>query len=117
GTEVHKIFGVVETAGVATVVRPPDLTHHLGDFGKLRENESRAFHGVDAGIWAGARGECSAHPDGTLVQMRQKFRADETSHCEIEHRHDQRAGARYPDLLVIETPFQCRAVGDDDAPR
>src|SRR5579872_445044 len=105
--KVNEELGVVEAAGVAAIVGASDLAHDLSDLGKIREHEACPLGHVDARRWPGARRECAANPDRTLVKMRQEFRPDNPAGREKNHYPERNQPHPERELQVIKTPVEC----------
>ena len=110
GLEIDEVLGVEEAGGVGAVVGAAGLADDLGDLGECVEADARLIHDTQALGGAGGGGERSAHPDGALVEVRQKFRADGAAECEEGGEGQRKHGQADCDEAVLNGPFDGCAV-------
>ena len=100
GLQIDKVFGVEKTGGVGAVVGPSGLADDLRDLGKGGHHQARLVGEVDARGGAFAGGQCSTHPDGTLVEMGQKLRSDGAAEGQENGNSEQNAAGSQRDVAV-----------------
>ena len=91
--QVDEIFGVAESAGVGSIVRPADFGYHLGHFGKGRENIALVVGEFFAFRKTGAIRQSAARPDRAFVQMRQKLRSNDAAEAQVDRSRQGRPSA------------------------
>src|SRR5215467_2965926 len=79
GFKVNEKFGIKKPGGVGAVVGSSDLRDDLRHFRKRAQNPAGLVCDSRALARPGAGRQSAAHPDRSLVQMRQEFRADDAA--------------------------------------
>ena len=130
--QVDEVFGIKKASRIGPIIGTPGLTDHLCYFGKRSHHAASLVREVDARSGTFAGGQCSAHPNGTLIEVGKKLRPDRTADGEIEsNSKEQRRnsnrdkpvldGSSYRDTVMLDEPthdrvlpFLC-AVAEKDA--
>ena len=92
------IHGAKQQIGVAFIdahgfggeVRPSDLDHHIGDFGKLAQPLFDPLADFDGVGQRYSRQLARFHQNGAFVQLGHEFGADEVERSECDTQRDQR---------------------------
>ena len=85
--KVNEVFRVSEPTGIRSVIRPADFRDYLLGFRERRKNQAGLVHKARAFGKACALRQRTAGPDRAFIQVRQKFRANDSA--EAQKKRDQ----------------------------
>src|ERR1700680_72996 len=112
--QVHKVLSIKEAGVIRAVVRTPHLTGAVGDFWKRAKHDSRLIGDPDAFVRPRARRKRIPYPEGTFIQVWQKFGTDDAAECEVTpNRHHQRAYSDC-DRAAANRPAESLAISSTD---
>ncbi len=110
GQQIDEEFRVVETAGIAAIIRTSDLADDLRHFGKAGEHERACVGERNARRRAGAGGQSSADPDRAFIEVREELRADDSAEAQEQHERQRGNTHAESEFQMVESTSQAARV-------